>query len=99
NPMAATANAWNAAQLGDDERSFLSGLPLTLEVGEMALAHGSLRAPVWEYMLSLDAAVAQFERMTTPFSLVGHTHVPLIFELREDQDELLYWKPEDGEVL
>ncbi|HLZ72429.1 MAG TPA: metallophosphoesterase family protein [Dehalococcoidia bacterium] len=105
NPAAAAANAWNASQLDEDERSFLRGLPRTLELEAMQLAHGSLRDPVWEYLITIPGALAQFERMTARFSFVGHTHVPLVFieggeggEGGESAFELDYEQPEAGSV-
>src|SRR3989304_24147 len=45
---------------------------------EFTLVHGTLRWPLWEYLYSYEAARAHLERQETPFSLVGHTHVPLL---------------------
>jgi diadenosine tetraphosphatase ApaH/serine/threonine PP2A family protein phosphatase len=99
NAAAATANRWNALQLGDQEKDFLRGLPRKLVLNAVSLVHGSLRGPVWEYMLSIDAALAQFRLMTTPFSLVGHTHVPLLFEEGRGGGEPEASLLQDGEVL
>jgi diadenosine tetraphosphatase ApaH/serine/threonine PP2A family protein phosphatase len=100
NPAAAAANAWNAAQLGTEEREFLRGLPRTLELEGLQLAHGSLRDPVWEYLITIPSALAQFELMTAQFSLVGHTHVPLIFiEGEQAVLDLDYVQPMDGSVM
>ena len=40
--------------------TFLAGLPLTLVSGDFTLVHGSLREPVWEYLLDAEQAEAQF---------------------------------------
>ncbi|MDO8612945.1 MAG: metallophosphoesterase family protein [Dehalococcoidia bacterium] len=45
---------------------------------EFTLVHGTLRWPLWEYLYSYEAARAHLERQETPFSLVGHTHVPML---------------------
>jgi len=45
---------------------------------EFTLVHGTLRSPIWEYLHSHEAALAHLERQETPFSLVGHTHVPML---------------------
>jgi len=42
------------------------------------LVHGTLREPIWEYLQSHETALAHLERQETPFSLVGHTHVPML---------------------
>jgi diadenosine tetraphosphatase ApaH/serine/threonine PP2A family protein phosphatase len=100
NPAAAAANAWNASQLSEEERGFLRELPRTLELERMQLAHGSLRDPVWEYLITIPGALAQFELMAMPFSFVGHTHVPLVFiEGSEAAFDLDYMQPSAGEVV
>jgi diadenosine tetraphosphatase ApaH/serine/threonine PP2A family protein phosphatase len=43
----------------------------------VALFHGSARDPVWEYVLSDEAAWWTFTATTEPLVLVGHSHVPL----------------------
>lgn len=86
NPAAAAASAWTARVLSDAERAFLRDLPHTALLDELTLVHGSLRDPVWEYMITVESAQVQFEGMTTQYSLVGHTHVPLILEERPGQD-------------
>src|SRR5262249_22978917 len=41
------------------------------------LFHASARDPVWEYVLSEEAARATFELTQAPVVLVGHSHVAL----------------------
>lgn len=82
NPVAAEAALWTGEQLSEDERAFLTGLPLTVVTGAFTLVHGSLREPVWEYLLDSEQAEAQFELQTTPYSLVGHSHIPFWIEER-----------------
>jgi predicted phosphodiesterase len=53
NAAAAAAARWTAAQLSPEETAFLGGLPLTVASGPFTLVHGSLRAPVWEYLLDV----------------------------------------------
>jgi diadenosine tetraphosphatase ApaH/serine/threonine PP2A family protein phosphatase len=92
NPDAARAALWTRAQLPKDYAAFLDALPevaylspgqeARLNAGaseaEFTLVHGSLRWPIWEYLQSHEAALAHLERQETPFSLVGHTHVPML---------------------
>jgi len=80
NASAARAAAWTGAQLTSEERQYLDGLPEVAKEGEFTLVHGTLRAPVWEYLLSLEAAREQFRLMETPYSIVGHSHVPFLAE-------------------
>ena len=62
--------------------AFLDTLPETIIEGDFVLVHGTLRWPIWEYLYDPDAARAHLTLMTVPFSIVGHTHVPLL--VRED---------------
>jgi diadenosine tetraphosphatase ApaH/serine/threonine PP2A family protein phosphatase len=82
NPVAAAAALWTADQLSNDERAFLAGLPLTAIAGDFTLVHGSLREPAWEYLLDAEQAEAQFALQTTPYSLIGHSHLPFRVEER-----------------
>lgn len=80
NPLAAAANRWTARQLRPHDHDFLRELPRTLVCAPFSLAHGSLRDPVWEYVITVPAALGQFAAQTTPYGFVGHTHVPLVIE-------------------
>ena len=84
NHNAAAAALWTAKQLSREDRAFLGDLPLTATAGAFTLVHGSLRAPLREYLLSPAAAAATFARLTTPYCLVGHSHLP--FSCVENRD-------------
>ena len=101
NDDAAIANAWNARRLSEESTAFLRDLPEVLldPAARAVCCHGSLRFPIWEYMYSDEAAVAQFERMSTPYSFVGHTHVPLVIEEPDASGEIDAFQPEDGELV
>jgi diadenosine tetraphosphatase ApaH/serine/threonine PP2A family protein phosphatase len=98
NPSAADAARWTAEQLTPDEHAFLAGLPLTCVTGDFTLAHGSLRNPVWEYLLEPEQADAQFARQGTPYSLVGHSHLPFWFEEQPGRGPKL-WRAADGATV
>ncbi len=78
NPVAATAARWTREQLRPAERAYLDALPEVLTLEEFTLVHGTLRWPIWEYLTAHEAALAHLERQETPFSLVGHTHIPML---------------------
>lgn len=99
NPDAAAANAWTAKRLTADDAAFLRALPETLVREPVTLVHGSLRSPVWEYIFAADAAAAQLERQQTPYSMVGHTHLPMVFEEAPDRAQPIIWPLSDGDVL
>jgi len=67
---------------------------------EFTLVHGTLRWPIWEYLYSYEAARAHLERQETPFSLVGHTHVPtLVAEGAEFEHGCEMYYLEDGQSV
>jgi predicted phosphodiesterase len=83
NPEASEAARWTGAQLSPENLAYLEGLPTQLvtgEAGEFTLVHGSPRDPVWEYLTHLSAARLNFSYFQTHYCLVGHTHVPLVFQ-------------------
>ncbi len=71
---------WTAAQLTEENRTFLANLPERLEIDECLLVHGSPYGPLWEYLTSEVLAERSFEHFTNRFCFVGHTHVPTIFQ-------------------
>ena len=80
NTYAAQSALWTREQLGWDHVAFLEGLPKVVSWGEFTLAHGSLRDPLWEYLVNGPSASENFRRMRTPFCLVGHSHIPFACE-------------------
>jgi diadenosine tetraphosphatase ApaH/serine/threonine PP2A family protein phosphatase len=79
---AGIAALWTQRALDDDARTFLETLePLATRTGA-ELFHGSPRDPVWDYVLSEDAARFTFAATSEPLVLVGHSHVAL--ELSSD---------------
>ena len=81
NTDARIANTWTQSELTPAAREYLNGLPTRVELNGFTLAHASPREPVWEYILDANVAYANFAHFSTPVCLVGHTHIPLIFEL------------------
>jgi diadenosine tetraphosphatase ApaH/serine/threonine PP2A family protein phosphatase len=83
NAEASAAAKWTAAQLTPENRAFLLSLPEQSKVdSKFTLCHGSPRDPVWEYLLDRDQALANFELFDTQVCLIGHTHIPLMFDER-----------------
>jgi diadenosine tetraphosphatase ApaH/serine/threonine PP2A family protein phosphatase len=71
---------WTAEQLTEEHRTFLTNLPERLEIDECTLVHGSPYGPLWEYLTSEVLAERSFQYFNNRFCLVGHTHVPVIFQ-------------------
>ncbi len=84
NDDAARACLWTQQQLSPANADFLAGLPQTRQEGDFTLAHGSPGNPIWEYVLSASHARAQFDRFPGRYCLVGHTHIPMIFQKEEE---------------
>jgi diadenosine tetraphosphatase ApaH/serine/threonine PP2A family protein phosphatase len=78
NPDAAAAAEWTKARLSGEEKQFLDALPEVECRTDFTLVHGTLRWPIWEYMLSEEAVLGHLALQETPFGLVGHTHVPMV---------------------
>jgi diadenosine tetraphosphatase ApaH/serine/threonine PP2A family protein phosphatase len=77
NDEAAAAAIWTAEVLTPESRAFLASLKPFGEVDGVDLFHASARDPVWEYVLTEEAARATFELSSAPLILVGHSHVAL----------------------
>jgi diadenosine tetraphosphatase ApaH/serine/threonine PP2A family protein phosphatase len=86
NAIARAANEWTQRQLTPSARTYLNGLSASLQRDEFTLAHASPREPVWEYIMNTGTAYMNFEHFSTPFCLVGHTHIPVLFELDEERE-------------
>jgi predicted phosphodiesterase len=80
---AGIAAAWTRGVLTDDARAFLDSLEPEGRAARVALFHGSARDPVWEYVLSDEAASTTFMLTEEPLVLVGHSHAALQISLRE----------------
>jgi diadenosine tetraphosphatase ApaH/serine/threonine PP2A family protein phosphatase len=78
---AVAAARWTRDVLKDDARAYLSALRPTARRDGVELFHASPRDPVWDYVLSAEAAGAAFELTEAPLVLVGHSHVPLTISL------------------
>ena len=99
NAYAAAAAHWTKIQLSADHASFLACLPEVESWGEFTLVHGSLRYPIWEYLLNQYAALATFSLLKSSYCLVGHSHIPFLCREKdsvalfgpfvEDEDETL----------
>jgi diadenosine tetraphosphatase ApaH/serine/threonine PP2A family protein phosphatase len=67
--------------LTQTSRTFLEGLKPLAEVEGVDLFHASARDPVWEYVLTEEAARATLELSDASLVLVGHSHVALALTL------------------
>ena len=76
---------WLLSVLTEESLEFLGTLQEKTMIGNVTLSHGSPRNPVWEYVLDTRTAARNFASMDTPFGFIGHTHLPIIFQLDEKE--------------
>jgi diadenosine tetraphosphatase ApaH/serine/threonine PP2A family protein phosphatase len=81
NPEARQAILWTQKTLSESSLAFLRSLPERVDLEGVTLAHGSPRHPVWEYLLDTHTAYHSFEFFAVPYCFVGHTHLPVIYQL------------------
>lgn len=91
NSAARDAIEWTRARLGERDLAFLAELPERLEPegSVFTLVHGSPRQPIWEYVDSPEVARQNLNAFETPYCLVGHTHVPIVFRRQDGEIETL----------
>jgi predicted phosphodiesterase len=84
---AAAAAAWTREVLTPEASAYLDSLEPLGERASVALYHGSARDPVWEYVLSDEAAAATLALTDADLVLVGHSHAALqvaVYDSRHD---------------
>ena len=91
---------WTGSVITADNRAYLEGLPLRWAPDDQfTVVHASPRDPIWEYLLEAAAARECFPYFDTPYCLVGHTHVPVVFRQMEDKGPVKPILPEPGEQV
>ena len=80
NRDASLSARWMQTTLSASNLQFLHNLPEKVIVEQITLTHGSPRQPVWEYILDQHAAEHNFKAFDTNYCLVGHSHLPLMFQ-------------------
>jgi predicted phosphodiesterase len=84
NNEARIAVLWTKSVLSKDNQDFLQSLTPQTVLDSVTLAHGSPRQPIWEYLLDVHTATANFAHFDTPYCFVGHSHLPVIYERQYD---------------
>jgi len=86
--------------LSASNMDFLRALPHNLKVrGEVSIVHGSPRDSVWEYILNTLSARLNFDHFTTPWCMVGHSHIQCMFHLDEQNDRVTLKPIKSGERI
>jgi predicted phosphodiesterase len=78
---AGVAARWTRSVLTPDELESLAHLSPKGAREGISLFHGSIRDPIWEYVLTAPVAEAALNEQTTDLALVGHSHVQLALML------------------
>ncbi|HEY6073596.1 MAG TPA: metallophosphoesterase family protein [Anaerolineales bacterium] len=80
---------WTENVLTADNMDFLRSIPQSTRVrGEVTIAHGSPRDPLWEYVLNTLSARLNFDHFDTPLCFVGHSHIQCLFKLDQQNDRI-----------
>ncbi len=82
---AGVAARWTRDVLGPEAQEFLDRLEPQGAAHGVALYHGSARDPIWEYVLSDEAAFVTIALANVPLVLVGHSHVALQIALSGEE--------------
>lgn len=98
NEDARNAVLWARGVISEEASAYLDALPARIDMEEFTLAHASPRHPVWEYILDRGTAAVNFEHFTTPFCMVGHTHVP-VWYIQTQQNQIERYDPSYGEPI
>jgi predicted phosphodiesterase len=75
---AGLAAKWTREVLEPEWQALLDRLEPEGAAHGVALYHGSARDPIWEYVLSDEAALATLDLAGSPLVLVGHSHAALL---------------------
>lgn len=87
NPYARTALEYGRSVLSPESMEWLKGIPLTLKLGDILLVHSSPSQPhEWKYVLSDNDALVELSAFEEKVCLIGHTHVPVIFNKKTGGD-------------
>ena len=80
NIFAKESTLWTQEHLTDDEKKFISRLPLVLDYDNFTTAHGSLYMPeAFGYVQTMIDALYSFRELKKQILFIGHSHVPITF--------------------
>lgn len=82
--------------LGAERVRLLAALQPQAVLDNVELSHGSSRDPIWEYVRSPEIATSQLHDQHRDLAAVGHTHIPLLWELPSGNAEAIGGTMPDG---
>lgn len=73
---------WTATVLDDEQKAFLSGLPMSVTAEDRLYVHADASAPGrFHYITDADAAACHFAASKAHLSFCGHVHRPALYAL------------------
>ncbi|MBF0494222.1 MAG: metallophosphoesterase family protein [Candidatus Omnitrophica bacterium] len=79
-PYAKEALLWTRETLNDDNKKYLSSLPVLSEFQAFTIVHSSLDDPEkWKYVLDESDAETNFNLLKTDILFIGHSHIAGVF--------------------
>jgi predicted phosphodiesterase len=85
NSEARMAVIWTQSVIDPVNLEYLRGLSPQTVIDSVSLAHGSPRQPIWEYLLDTRTASQNFDHFETPYCFVGHSHMPVVFQMQDEK--------------
>lgn len=91
NEYARKAIEWTEKKLYHENKIFLGTFKISLKIDEIFLVHSSPSAPLkWEYVFGIEEAIHNFSFFEEKICFLGHTHIPSIFELKDEKLKMIY---------
>ncbi len=85
NDYARQALLWTIENLTPSSIQFISKLPLSEKLDDIFMVHASPDHPsAWNYIMSMDDAMINFNFFETNICVYGHTHLSIIFTEEEN---------------
>lgn len=75
------------ATIGNERMLWLAALKPSQLLDNVELHHGSNQDPVWEYVRTVESATTHLRAQQRQLGAVGHTHMPLLWELDAQSSE------------
>ena len=99
NPEARSSIEWLQENLSEESQTFLSNNRERHQFDNYTLVHASPRQPILEYVLDKYVASQNFEYFNSSFCLIGHTHIPAIFNQSPAQQQVTLTIPEPNQLI
>ncbi|MEO0075392.1 MAG: metallophosphoesterase family protein [candidate division WOR-3 bacterium] len=89
NAMAKQAIQWTTQQMSKISLDYLANLQLVQKKENWCLVHATLESPAsWQYVFDNTDALNQFAYFKEWICFIGHSHLPTIFELQEQNQSI-----------